>query len=159
MGNVVSLKRNEEFEAMDQADTVLALEEAMEGGQDESLDHFITRNGKVYAGTHLIIDLWDAENLDDVDLIEEALRGCVDEAGATLLHLHLHRFTPNGGVSGVAVLAESHISIHTWPERGFAALDVFMCGDAEPEKTVGVLRKFFKPGNYTVGDHLRGRVR
>jgi S-adenosylmethionine decarboxylase proenzyme len=46
--------------------------------------------------------------------------------GATLLHIHLHHFEPNGGVSGVAVLAESHISIHSWPKRGYAALDIFM---------------------------------
>jgi len=158
MGNVVSLKKHaEDLTSSEPTETVMALEDAMEP-QDQSLDHFITKDGKVFAGTHLIIDLWDAENLDDVDVIDEALRGCVEAAGATLLHLHLHRFTPNGGVSGVAVLAESHISIHTWPERGFAALDVFMCGDAEPEKSISVLRKYFKPGHYTVGDHMRGRV-
>ena len=54
-------------------------------------------------------------------------RECIRAAGATLLHIHLHHFTPNNGVSGVAVLAESHISVHTWPESGFAAFDVFMC--------------------------------
>jgi S-adenosylmethionine decarboxylase len=51
----------------------------------------------------------------------------VDAAQATLLHIHVHHFQPNG-ISGVAVLAESHISIHTWPEVGYAAMDVFMCG-------------------------------
>jgi S-adenosylmethionine decarboxylase len=65
------------------------------------------------------------EGLDDIDLIETTLRRCVDAAGATLLHIHLHHFQPNG-VSGVAVLAVSHISIHTWPEVGYAALDLFM---------------------------------
>ena len=58
----------------------------------------------------------------------------MEAAGATLLHIHLHHFTPNGGVSGVAVLAESHISIHSWPEYGYAALDVFMCGDGRSER-------------------------
>ena len=80
------------------------------------------------AGAHLIVDLYDAKQLDDIDHIEAALRQCVEAAGATLLHIHLHHFEPNGGVSGVAVLAESHISIHSWPENGYAALDVFMCG-------------------------------
>ena len=79
------------------------------------------------------------------------------ECGATLLHIHLHHFTPNGGVSGVAVLAESHISIHTWPERGYAALDVFMCGAAEPQRSVDVLRAAFQPKRLVVGEHLRGR--
>ena len=73
-----------------------------------------------------------AERLDDIEHIEATLRRCVEAARATLLHIHLHHFQPNG-VSGVAVLAESHISIHTWPEAGYAALDVFMCGSADPD--------------------------
>ncbi len=81
----------------------------------------------------------------------------MSEAGATLLHIHLHHFTPNGGVSGVAVLAESHISIHTWPERDYAALDVFMCGDSQPEKAIPVLERAFEPDTVEVGEHLRGR--
>ena len=77
-------------------------------------------------------------------------------AGATILHSHFHHFSPNGGVSGVVVLAESHISIHTWPERNFAALDVFMCGDAKPAKTVPVLRRFFRPRGVQINEHKRG---
>ena len=122
----------------------------------EAKDHFIVRNGVTCAGTHLIIDLIGAAGLDDIHLIEETMRKCVDVAGASLLHLHLHHFTPNAGVSGVAVLAESHISIHTWPERNYAALDVFMCGDARPELCVEVLREAFGPANIVVGEHLRG---
>jgi S-adenosylmethionine decarboxylase len=120
-------------------------------------DYFIERNGVRCAGTHLIIDLWGAERLDDLAHIEQTLRACVEAAGATLLHIHLHHFTPNMGVSGVAVLAESHISIHTWPERGYAALDVFMCGAARPHEAVEVLREAFKPTQLTVGEHLRGQ--
>src|SRR5579863_3102402 len=109
-------------------------------------DHFITRNGLTYAGSHLIVDLWDAKNLDDRDRIERALVDAVHAAGATLLHIHLHRFTEGGGISGVAVLAESHISVHTWPERGYAAFDVFMCGGAEPRRALSVLKEAFHPG-------------
>jgi S-adenosylmethionine decarboxylase len=121
-------------------------------------DHFIVKNGVACAGTHLIIDLVDADGLSDVDLIDAAMRECVEEAGATLLHIHLHPFAPEGvsGVSGVAVLAESHISIHTWPERRYAALDVFMCGDAQPEKCVEVLRRHFNAGEVRVNELLRG---
>ena len=82
---------------------------------DESADHFIRRNGIEYAGTHLILDLWDAEGLDNLELMESAMREAVITCGATLLHVHLHHFTPSYGISGVAVLAESHISVHTWP--------------------------------------------
>jgi S-adenosylmethionine decarboxylase len=123
----------------------------------ESADHFIVKNGIRCAGAHLIIDLYDAERLDDIDHIEATMRRCVDEAGATLLHIHLHHFEPNGGVSGVAVLAESHISIHSWPEVGYAALDVFMCGKASPDACVPVLREAFKPKQIAVSEHLRGR--
>lgn len=125
---------------------------------DERFDHFIQREGKTFAGTHLIIDLWDAERLDDLQHVEQALLDCVTEAGATLLHIHLHHFTPNGGVSGVAVLAESHISIHSWPECGYAALDVFMCGEARPHAAIEVLRRAFRPGRVGVKDLLRGEV-
>lgn len=123
---------------------------------DHTADHFIVRNGVEFAGTHIILDLWGAKHLDDLELMERALREAVEVAGATLLHIHLHHFTPNGGISGVAVLAESHISVHTWPERNFAAFDVFMCGDAQPEATIPVLRDAFKPLNINVSEHLRG---
>ncbi len=121
-------------------------------------DYFIERDGKTFAGSHLIIDLWDARRLDDLDHVRATLEACVAAAGATLLHVHLHHFTPNGGVSGVAVLAESHISIHTWPERGYAALDVFMCGNADPNRAVPVLRQAFGPCRVVVTTHLRGMV-
>ena len=85
---------------------------------EDRKDYFIERDGHRYAGTHLIIDLFGAKRLDDLKHIKETLKRCVEVAGATLLHIHLHHFTPNGGVSGVAVLAESHISIHSWPEAG-----------------------------------------
>jgi S-adenosylmethionine decarboxylase len=122
----------------------------------EPYDHFVVKNGVRCAGVHLIVDLCEATRLDDIDHIETALRHCVDAAGATLLHIHLHHFQPNGGVSGVAVLAESHISIHTWPERGYAAIDVFMCGKASPEKCVPVLRQAFNAKQVAVNELLRG---
>jgi S-adenosylmethionine decarboxylase len=124
---------------------------------DERKDHFVVRDGKQFAGTHLIVDLWGAKRVDDLDHVEDVLKRCVEAAGATLLHIHLHHFTPNDGISGVAVLAESHISIHSWPEREYAALDVFMCGDAEPHRAVEVLREGFRPSTVAVTEHLRGQ--
>ena len=123
---------------------------------DDRKDFFIEKNGVRCAGAHLIIDLHGAERLDDIDHIEQAMRDCVAASGATLLHIHLHPFEPNGGVSGVAVLAESHISIHSWPETGYAALDVFMCGDARPEACVPVLEAAFRPDHIEVTELLRG---
>ena len=118
--------------------------------------HFALRNGVRCAGVHLIVDLHGAEGLDDTDLIEATLRHCVDAAQATLLHIHLHHFHPNG-VSGVAVLAESHISIHTWPDSRYAALDLFMCGKATPDACIPVLRKAFKAKRVEVSELLRGQ--
>ncbi|MTW15723.1 adenosylmethionine decarboxylase [Rhodoplanes serenus] len=123
---------------------------------DERYDHFIVRNGVHCAGAHLIIDVHGGDRLDDIEHIERTLRECVDAAGATLLHIHLHHFQPTG-VSGVAVLAESHISIHTWPEVGYAALDVFMCGKAEPDACVPILREAFSAKRVVVSELLRGQ--
>ena len=120
-----------------------------------NLDHFVTKDGVTFAGTHIIIDLYDAQQLDDQAHIERTMRACIEASGATLLHIHLHPFEPTG-VSGVAVLAESHISVHTWPEAGFAAFDVFMCGDTEPEKCIDILADAFKAKNVEVTDLKRG---
>lgn len=122
----------------------------------DSDDHFATRNGVRCAGVHLIVDLHGAHGLDDIDLIEATLRRAVDAARATLLHIHVHHFQPNG-VSGVAVLAESHISIHTWPDAGYAALDVFMCGKADPDACIPVLREAFRAERVEVNEILRGQ--
>lgn len=119
---------------------------------------FIRRNGLEFAGTHLILDFWGASHLDDLELMQNTLQEAIKVAGASLLHIHLHHFTPNGGITGVAVLAESHISVHTWPERGFAAFDIFMCGNATPEKAIPVLRNAFEPASVKIDEYRRGVV-
>lgn len=124
--------------------------------KDDGKDHFATRNGVRCAGVHLIVDLHGAKRLNDIEHIEATLRRCVEAARATLLHMHLHHFQPSG-VSGVAVLAESHISIHTWPEIGYAALDVFMCGSADPDACIPVLREAFSAKRVGVNELLRGQ--
>ncbi|MFA9476417.1 MAG: adenosylmethionine decarboxylase [Filomicrobium sp.] len=123
---------------------------------DDRKDFFVERDGVRFAGTHLIIDLFGARRLDDLKWVEETLKRCVEVAGATLLHIHLHHFTPNGGVSGVAVLSESHISIHSWPEADYAAFDVFMCGEANPHLAIEVLREAFEADDVVVKEHMRG---
>ncbi len=121
-------------------------------------DHFVIQDGQCFAGTHLIIDLWGAKKLTDRTHVEDALKQAVAACGATLLHIHLHTFTSGGGISGVAVLAESHISIHTWPERDYVALDVFMCGDATPQYAVPVFEAAFQPSRTIVNEIRRGEV-
>lgn len=116
----------------------------------------LVRDGFRFAGTHLLLDLWNAQSLDNVEAMEESFRSAVEASGATLLNLHFHRFTFGGGLSGLALLAESHISIHTWPEHSFAAADIFMCGDAHPYKAAQVLRDALRPEFISISEHRRG---
>ena len=153
---VTAIKEAKSYRARASARTVQVPIPDVPGVEEDRKDHFTTRNGVTFAGSHLIIDLWEARGLDDEDRIRQALIDAVKAAGATLLHIHLHRFTPYGGVSGVAVLAESHISVHTWPEKGYAAFDIFMCGSAEPRKALAVLTKAFGPKRVVLGEHKRG---
>jgi S-adenosylmethionine decarboxylase len=148
-----STSRKEEFAIVD----AVKVKAARPAVPEQRNDHFVVRNGVRCAGAHLIVDLYEAERLDDIDHIDETLRHCVGAAGATLLHMHLHHFEPNGGVSGVAVLAESHISIHSWPEANYAAIDIFMCGSANPDACIPVLREAFKANRVAVSELLRGQ--
>lgn len=126
--------------------------------EEEPKDYFVEKDGMKYAGMHLLVDLWGARNLGDPEHIDAALREAAVTAGATILHSHFHHFSPNGGVSGVVVLAESHISIHTWPERDFAAVDIFMCGACDPHDSIPVLKAAFRPERVDLDEQRRGRV-
>lgn len=119
-------------------------------------DHFIEKNGMCYAGVHLIIDLWEAVHLDNLEIIKNALHECVAACAATLLHLHLHRFEPSGGISGIAILAESHMSIHSWPEKKYAAIDLFMCGNSQPFLSLPILKRIFQPKYILLNEQIRG---
>ncbi len=109
-------------------------------------------------GTHLLIDFWQAHELTDMAGIETAMRAAATACGATVLDVLLHAFGEGAGVTGVAILAESHISIHTWPELDYVALDVFMCGACNPKFALPVLRAHFKPGREAVRAHKRGKA-
>lgn len=112
------------------------------------------------AGIHLLADLAgiDALLLTDAAAIDALLRAAALAAGARILHSHFHAFGPGMGVTGVLLLAESHISIHTWPEHGFAAADIFMCGEAEPQRALAVIEAALKPGSRSVQTVARGRL-
>ncbi len=129
-----------------------------EARHEAQKDYFIERDGVRFAGMHLLVDLWEAERLDDPELVDAALRAGAEAAGATILHGHFHHFSPNGGVSGVLVLAESHMSIHTWPERGYAAIDIFMCGACDPHRALPALREAFGAGRVEVSEQRRGVI-
>ncbi|MBO4228575.1 adenosylmethionine decarboxylase [Bradyrhizobium neotropicale] len=106
--------------------------------------------------THLLIELWGAKNLDDPAIAEDAMRKAIRAANATLLHLHVHEFCPGHGISAIALLAESHMTLHTWPERSYAAVDVFVCGSNDPASAVPVLVEAFQPEQSDVRSFRRG---
>jgi S-adenosylmethionine decarboxylase len=111
-------------------------------------------------GQHVLADLHgiDAALLTDVAAIDTLLRVAAGAAGARILHSHFHSFGPAMGVTGVLLLAESHISIHTWPEFGFAAADIFMCGEAQPELALRVIENALRPTAREVQTIGRGRA-
>ncbi|MES2964106.1 MAG: adenosylmethionine decarboxylase [Bdellovibrionota bacterium] len=80
-------------------------------------------------GEHRIVDYEGCtfEVLDDLDTIRDMFTKALEASGATVIEVVMHKFSPQG-VTGIAAIAESHVSIHTWPELGFAAIDVFSCG-------------------------------
>lgn len=107
-------------------------------------------------GRHLIMEMWGCSGLNSTELVEQALREVTEVAGAILLDLIVRPYTPQG-VTGVAVVSESHVMIHTWPEYGYAAVDVFTCGKkADPAAAMPVLKRIFSPERTQVMELTRG---
>lgn len=107
-------------------------------------------------GRHYLVELWEADNLDRSDVIEEALVETVRATGGTLLDVRTIPF-PNGGCSAVAIIAESHVTIHTWPEYSYAAVDLFTCS-AKMDADAGLetLKKYFAPRRMQITEVRRG---
>ena len=111
-------------------------------------------------GVHILAEYYscDKELLKDTSLIEELMNNAAEIAGATVVTSAFHTFNPYG-VSGVVVIAESHLSIHTWPEYGYAAVDIFTCGDVvDPWKAFDFLKKNFKSGHFSTIEMKRGQL-
>ena len=92
-------------------------------------------------GKHLLLELKDCnrETIDDIEFIKKILCETAERIGATIVNQAFHKFAPQG-VSGVVVIAESHISIHTWPEYGYASVDIFTCGNIiDPKSAISLL--------------------
>jgi len=109
-------------------------------------------------GIHLLIELWSCnrQKIDNLDYLEKILSQAAEAAGATVLKTAFQDFNPQG-VSGVVVIAESHLTIHTWPEYGYAAVDVFTCGTkVDPWKAAGFLKQELEAGDMQVRTFQRG---
>lgn len=110
-------------------------------------------------GHHLLLDFYGVKHLDDRELIEQALLTAAKACNATVLNCHLHSFGKGLGVTGVLLLAESHISIHSWPETQYAAIDIFMCGNCNPHYAIQPLIEILKPSSHRVQLCERGNKR
>ncbi|NJL01855.1 MAG: adenosylmethionine decarboxylase [Spirulinaceae cyanobacterium SM2_1_0] len=108
-------------------------------------------------GTHLVVDAWQApaDLLNDPDRIRTALMEAIERGEATLIDLCVHQFSPHG-VTATATLAESHIAIHTWPEYGYFAADLFFCGSGKPEAAMALLQVALKAQQVEVRTIERG---
>lgn len=120
----------------------------------------MTSNAFAPGGKHLILELWDCTSphcLEDNIAIEKVLKAACEDAGATVLFSNFHHFGKGCGVTGVVGLSESHCSIHTWPESGYASIDVYMCGTCDPTNAIPRIREFFKPKDIQASVLHRGR--
>ena len=111
------------------------------------------------AATHVLVECLacDPARLDDAVALEAALREAADAVGARVVGAGFHRFAPQG-VTGFLLLEESHLSLHTWPEQRYAALDLFTCGTVQPEQAVDALRAALGAGRVAVLRVGRGRL-
>lgn len=110
------------------------------------------------AGIHIFLDFWGAKDINSVKFVKKALIDAVKASKFTLLKIELHKFSPQG-VSGVAIIAESHISIHTWPEYEFVAIDIFLCGGKNPNPAIKSLKKSFRPKKVIINEIKRGEFK
>ena len=111
-------------------------------------------------GKHLLLELKDCnrEALNDLEFLKGMLTAAASEAGATVLGESFHQFNPHG-VSGAVIIAESHLFIHTWPEYGYAAADIFTCGDSvQPEKAAEMLISRLGAKEHSVIEIQRGTL-
>ncbi len=109
-------------------------------------------------GRHILVELYECDRriIDDAHLVEEILRAAAQKANATIIQSVFHSFNPHG-VSGVVVIAESHLSIHTWPEYGYAAVDIFTCGETiDPWIAFHFLQEKFCAKNSSTMEMRRG---
>lgn len=112
-----------------------------------------------FKGYHLIAELYDIEldKLENLEAILEATKKSITDSGATLLKLDAHKFDPEG-LTVFAVLAESHLSIHTYPEQNALFLDAFTCGkEDQPKKILESLEEYFKPKKLDYNIIIRGK--
>lgn len=119
---------------------------------------WVNEKNQKYAGLHLIAEFWGGQVIENSKRIEEILIAAAKQGGNTPLKVMIHKFSPQG-ITGVILLAESHIALHSWPEFNYLAIDIFTCGEkAYPYKTLEYLKKEFKPKEIKIKEIKRGEL-
>ncbi|MCH7828893.1 adenosylmethionine decarboxylase [Patescibacteria group bacterium] len=110
-----------------------------------------------YAGTHVVADFWNGKVIEDKKELEQLLLGAAKAANSKPLQISIYKFAPQG-ITGVVLLAESHIALHTWPEINYIAIDIFTCGmEARPKDALSYFEKHLHPERVEVTEMKRGR--
>lgn len=108
-------------------------------------------------GSHVLADFWDcAPGLDDAEILRRTLQAAAEACGARVIDIRVHDFGEGAGVTGFALLAESHISAHSWPELGYLAFDIFLCGDRDPAPALDIFRRHYRPAREEIRRVERG---
>jgi len=109
-------------------------------------------------GYHTILECYECDEglLKDQNILEQYLVAAAIDARATVLHTYFHKFDRGEGVTGVIALSESHISVHTWPEYGYMAIDIFMCGDSNPIDAADFIINNLRIGRFSIDTINRG---
>lgn len=116
-------------------------------------------NQQQYAGIHLIAEFWNGKIIEDTEKIKKILTEAVKKAKCTPLKTVIYKFSPQG-ITGVVLLAESHIALHVWPEFDYLAIDIFTCGNkAMPHKALEYFEKVFQPKKIEVKEIERGKIK
>ena len=130
----------------------------MVGKTKRSIKWVPTKKQK-YAGIHLLAEFWGGKIIENPKEIEKILITAAKKSGNTPLEVTIHKFSPQG-ITGVVLLAESHIALHSWSEFNYLAIDIFTCGDkAKPEKALEYLKKKFKPKKVVIQKITRGIIK
>ncbi len=114
--------------------------------------------GKGYAGLHLVADFWYPKNIEDKNEFNKILKEAAKKGGNTPLKTAVHKFNPHG-ITGIILLAESHIALHSWPEFNYLAVDIFTCGKKSmPAKALEYLKEVFQPKEIKITEIKRGKI-
>jgi len=119
----------------------------------------IEKRKQKYAGIHLIVEFWNGKIIEDPKKIKQILIEAAKRAKNTPLEVTIHKFSPQG-ITGVVLLAESHIALHSWPEINYLAIDIFTCGEKSmSHKALAYLKKVFKPKRVKIQKIKRGKIK